>query len=476
MSSLSLAERKCAQRQRDFSELFCTQYVLSRESNRQYQGWKKTTLEGWTLHHGAALPVRPILDSTGRRCGLLLGHAWKPGGSLVQDALLVPEPVSIPAFARAADEVTTSLGGRYLAVILTPEISRIYGDPVFDLPMLYDPDGQKAASSLGLILDRDLQPDSDINARAVLAGRETISLQRSLDRNVRRCIGNHYLDLADFSLHRHWPAADMQLDLQPEGMDAAAEAIAKGLAANIASLTAAHDCVLPVTGGRDSRILLAAALPVAAQIKQFLCHRFHNPSRKDAKAAGKVLTSVGLPLTQYFKQPNCHALMKDMRLKMGWSGSRGELEALPMIAGYPRDHLILRGNILELLRANQWRRDKIGQPLHLRHAIRRLGASAALSPLQAVRTWQKDYMQWFSGLPGNAQPKVYDFAWLEFSLPNYQGPYLNGYHHLTMLNPFNDRSLIAQAVAMPTLERHKGEAVSKVIAAAYPPLLDIPFN
>lgn len=476
MTEHSLAERKCTRQKRDFKELFRAQFVLSRDAGRTYPGWEKTSLHGWTLHHGTALIVRPVLDSTGYKCGLLLGHAWKPGGTLVKDALLLTEAVTSPQFANCVDREITDLGGRYLAVVLTPNLSRVYGDPVYDLPMLYDSTEQKLASSLGLVLDRDIEPDPDVNIRAVLSGRENISFQRSLDRKVRRAVANHYLDLTDFSLHRHWPSPDMPLDLPPSEISAASAEIAAGLAANIAALSARHDCVLPVTGGRDSRTLLAAALPAAQQIRQFVCHRFHNPSRKDAKAAQRILASVDLPLTQYFKQPHSHTLLKEMRLKMGWSGFRGELAALPMIHDYPRDHLILRGNNLELLRATQWRRDKIGQPLHMKHAIRRLGVSASLGPRKAIRKWQDSYMRWYDMLPPNAQPKVYDWAWLEFSQPNFQGPYFTGYHHLTMINPFNERRLLAQAIAMPVLERHQGQAVNSVIEAAYPPFLQIPFN
>ncbi|PCJ74379.1 MAG: hypothetical protein COA53_10120 [Rhodobacteraceae bacterium] len=164
-----------------------------------------------------------------------------------------------------------------------------------------------------------------------------------------------------------------------------------------------------------------------------------------------------------------------MRLKMGWSGTRGELAALAMIEDYPQDHLVLRGNIMELLRANQWREDTINGPFRLRHAIRRTGV-AVRTNASSTSEWGPELLKWYAGLPEVASKRAYDFSFVELLLPNTQGAYFNAFHQNVMINPFNDRKIIEIAIGMPTSLRKDGTIVRTVFQRTNPFLLDTPFH
>lgn len=472
---VSLAERKCSQRDRDFGEQFRKQYVLSRDDARVYPDWDKTRLGGWTLHCGRALRLQPIRDREGTPVGWLLGYAFKRCGHVVEGWLDLDTALHEQTFATDVDTAIRDLSGRYVAIIICKSMERVYLDPVSDLPMLYDAQSQRVGSSLGVVLDREIDPNPDFTARKLLTGKQVHSLQHSLDRKVVRGISNHYLNLKDFRLYRHWPTEDMDLDVDEEASEGIIEQLCDRLQSNLAAYIRHFECVLPVTGGRDSRMLLAAALPHAAQIRQFACHRFHNPSRRDAKIAAQMLKTEGLSLTQYFKKPYSHTQIRDLRLRMGWSGWRGEMAALAMLEEYPKDHLILRGNIMEIIRATQWRGDTIGAPFRMRHAVRRLQMDKTLGDRAAERKWAPTYTNWLQSLPEKARVKTYDFAWTELHLPNHQGAYFNGFNNIEMINPFNDRILIALATSLPTRQRKNGTAVRKVIEKLHAPFLDIPF-
>ena len=473
-----LAERKCQQRGRDFADLFRNQYVLSRDANRAYPGWTTKVLNGWALHHGPAIDVQPILDTEGTPVGFLLGHALTADSTVVQGALMLEHAQYSLGFSDHAEAIFTELAGRYLAVLLTPDIQRLYADPVCDLPVLFDADTRTIGSSLGLVLDRDIRPNPQFPAKMVLTGQRTLGLQNTLDASVKRLVSNHYLDLNAFSLHRHWPSEDTIFDAQPKHpnrwINRRLEELAARLGGHISALAAAYPCIMPVTGGRDSRMLMACGRDGLKDIVQFCGHRFHNQSRRDIIQGRRVVRSQGYGYTQYFKKDPTETQMRDMRLKMGWSGTRGELAALAMIEEYPQDHMILRGNIMELLRANQWRYDGINAPINAKMGLRRLKVSRKASRDVGTDLGQ-DYVSWMNSLPDNAKCRAYDFAFVEHYLPNVQGPYITAMHRTPFINPFNDRRLIEIAISMPTKLRKDGAIVKRILGRTAPELLDMPF-
>ena len=470
----SLAERKCAQRGRPFAELFRNQFVLDRDRNRAYPGF--VTLElgaGWILHHGAALHVARLEDAAGQAAGAVLGLALTPDSRLIETALRLPGKADAPGFLESAEDSIAALAGKYVVVLVTEAASRVYGDPVLDMPILYDPETRRVASSLGLMLDRDIRPNPPFAARRVLAGRGSLSFGNTLDASARRLLSNHYLDLDSFAPHRHWPTEDTRLETAPAEFPGEMAAIIERLSNHLGALIDHFDCVLSVTGGRDSRMLLGCAFDRLGDLHELSGYHFHQQTRRDVAMARQIVSDIGHHYKVYRPEPPSRTALRDMRLKMGWSGSRGELQALAMLNSYPRDHVILRGNIMELLRANQWRQDKLDQPLHLVHGVRRL--RLGVSDRGSARVWRSEYTKWFDGLPPAAQARPYDFGFVEMSLPNYQGAYLNGYGHATFLNPFNDRELIRRAIALPPRYRYEGHAVQAVIARAQPYLLSYPF-
>ena len=199
-------------------------------------------------------------------------------------------------------------------------------------------------------------------------------------------------------------------------------------------------------------MLLACVMPNLDKLAEVFTYRFHNPSRIDSTVAQELADSLGFPLKKYFKKPNSLTSLKDMRLKMGWSGYRGELLALAMIEELPQDYIFLRGNIMELLRANQWRPYVIDPPLNIRHGIRRIGVGAN-GKRENVRDWVPEYQAWFDALPTNAKDRCYDFGFVEFLLPNTQGAYFNAFHRNPFVNPFNDRRIIELSMRFPVADR-----------------------
>ncbi|MEM6636161.1 MAG: hypothetical protein AAF667_09740 [Pseudomonadota bacterium] len=471
----SLAEVIAARRGRDFAFLFRNQYVLTAESGRSFPGLNRTAMQGWALHHGKALRLAALRSPDGSQIGFLLGHALTGDSALVETALELPANPAAPDFAARTEAVLTELSGRYLAIVLTERVKRAYTDMSSAIPLLFDQSRCTIGSSLGLMLDRRLDPNPQFSALEVVRGRMALGLGHTLDRAVKRGISNHYLDLETFAQHRFWPRPDAELTDADGDAAEIADRMMTRLGAHMRTWATRFDCIFPITGGRDSRILLAAAMPVVGRMAELSGYRFHNPSRIDTKRAREVLAPLNLPYKQYFRKAPRHAEMADMRLKMGWSGYRYELNALPMMEDYPLDQLVLRGGVLEATRANQWQPDALGRPLQLPIAVRRLRLTKG-DDQAAAEEWGPAFLEWLETQPQAIRHRAYDLAHVDLWMPNTGGAFYNGFHRNTLLDPFNDRALFFDTLRISPRMRKSGQFVRELVASRHPELLEQPFH
>ena len=472
----SLAEAKCAARGRHFGELFRQQWVLASGRTLGFEGFLATSIGRFVLHYGSAVRLSDILDERGARVGVLIGVAVDDTGAVVDGTLRIGAAVGdAEAFWLAAEARLGGLAGRYLAVIDTGGAARAYFDPVCDMGAVYDREAGLLGSSLMLVLRRPIRPNRDFNLHRILRGVANFGFQATADEDVRRTIPNHYLDLRDWTFHRHWPHASDRFEAAAADAGEIVDRMMARLGAITGALVRRFDCIMPVTGGRDSRMLLAASMADLGHVRQFGAFRFHNPSRIDARIGREITNALGFEFTQYFFRPAQAQDLKDFRLKSGYHGYRGELLALDGALRFPKDHLVLRGNIMELMRANQWRERHLDKPFKLVHGMKRAKFVAALNDPDDRAPWEARYQAWRKTLPDGAQRKVYDFGFLEHLLPNTQGTYFGGYHDTFFINPFNDRSLIADAIRLPADMRFRNEVVMMALTRTAPELLDFEF-
>jgi len=462
---LTIGEFKSQQRGRPFDELFRHQFVLSKDNTFVPASWECRNCAGWTLGIGDALAVHEIRDAEGHLAGFVLGIAWDSEGKLVRDVVTLDANSNSEEFPAKFETFAIQLGGRFVALMLTARSARLYGDPASDYAWVYDAEKCIVGSSVSVLASYPLQPTSEYNVKKLLTGKSITVFEHTIDRRIKRGISNHYLDLASFKTHRFWPRTDIQLSDTDAAIDKTCNRIAEKLAAILRSLTEAYSCILPVTGGHDSRVLLACGSGFLDNFTEFSGYRFHNPTRKDSKLGRELLQDLGRPYKTYFKAQTTVQSLRDFRLKTGWSCIRRELSALTMLEQYPADALVLRGGVVEMLRANQWRADRIGRPPHVRYGLKRLRQRDG-TPDEMANRWGPTYRSWLEALPKTVQSRCYDLAAVEHWLPNTLGAYYLGFNQNFFLNPYSDRELIELTMGIDPRTRSKQSAVRKVILAA----------
>lgn len=137
----------------------------------------------------------------------------------------------------------------------------------------------------------------------------------------------------------------------------------------------------------------------------------------------------------------------------------------------PPGDVLIRGNVMELMRANQWKAGDFDN-VSVEHGLRKLVVAPEINET-VIREWGPDYTAWMDTLPTNAGSRVYDFAFCELLLPNTMGGWLvtQGTHFA--MNAFNDRAIIANVISLPPRLRRRNRLNREIIRLACPALAQV---
>lgn len=459
------AQELCAQRGLDFGAVFAHQYVLSRSDHPTIEGWGgPMPMRGWQLSHCRRLDCRDIVDATGTRLGWLLGVAVDADGAVVsQRGLRLRTTPALRDFWESVTAQIEPLAGKYIAILLTDQGCRMYFDPVLDLPAVFNRDEGLVAGSPLLAIARAVRVNPRIDYNDILADGGNYGLQNTCDAGVLRAISNHYLDLDHFDLHRHWPRAGMSFEDDFDTAEDAAHHIIRRLGQIARALITHHITAMPISGGNDSRTLVYAARDALGQLDHAYAHRINWITKFDCFLGKKLADELGVPLQLIdavgaldkgkVSKLLTRRLTRQFRFATGYMQppKRAELLAYNKI---PETELVLRGNIMDMTRANIWPRGS--EAVELEHMFHKLGIGGC--PVKdRVSLWSSDYLAWQDSLPENARCRIYDFAFVEQLLPNTLGARLMGFGRANYVNPFNDRQLITTCMKLSPPLRKSGK-------------------
>jgi hypothetical protein len=354
---------------------------------------------------------------------------------------------------------------------------RVYFDPVIDMPAVFNRAERLVATSPLMALRREVRVNERIDYRLILRNGENYGMQQTCDPDVTRPLANHYLDLEDFSLHRHWPREDDPLDADPGPLADVAGLIADRLGQILRGLLEAHDCVLPITGGNDSRTLAYGMKDHIHLVKECFAHRATWITGLDCFIGKQIATDLG----QEFRIIDAMTEVSEGRIRPFFlrrmkrefqlrTGYQKAPKATELVAASlaPEAEIVLRGNILDLARANQWQRGTY--VFDAEHGISKLRIGGR-TPEENLTYWRDDYEAWLAGVPESARTRSLDLAFSELLLPNTLGARLQGYGRSFYVNPFNDRGLLALCTRVDPKTRKQGKLYGALHRAVGAPAL-----
>ncbi|EPX80702.1 hypothetical protein [Litoreibacter arenae] len=470
------AHMACDAAKFDFARTFRGQFTLSRSSGLVIDGYRVTEMgDGWRLHHCSSIPYARLEHDNGDPAGLVLGIAVDDAGQLVTDGYTL---------GASFEKFVTDAAGRYVAFDAQ---GAVYADPSGSMGVVFDAQTRTVASTPLMCVNRPLIDTPRFDPGAIQAGQGTYALGYTRDAHVRGVMPNHRLDLATFTLSRFWPLADAQFAI--ENPEQTVAAMGQRLSDVIGAIAKGHTTLLPLTGGRDSRNLAAAAKPHLSNVTQSFTLVSNWQGQIDAELGEQIAKTLGIDhvtYASYFgdarnrKTPGklaCRRIKRSFRLATGYVGDPNN-DVMDGLARKVPKGVVLRGNVMELFKANHWKRGLAHDAAHpdghdADYATERLAILPAGGE-KTVATFKPDYLAWKTTLPEAAQALAYDFAFIESLLPGWQ-PKFYGYTRNFLVNPFNDRALIEGCLRLPVAERQANVYNDALLAHLAPELKDIPF-
>ncbi|MFQ6025981.1 MAG: hypothetical protein ACE5Q6_00545 [Dehalococcoidia bacterium] len=468
------------------SELdFYGQFVVSQEYRSVPEGWNFRSLRGWNLWNHSMLPVFDLKTADGTLCGWLLGFAIGENGHLVNDTLSVPFPTSASVTPDQFEKFAYSFGGRFIFIILNGEHARLYLDPCGSLAAVYDTEKKCVASTLGLVVsDPTKHTKSRGISRAFPESNQFYPAGLTAISRVRRLLVNHYLDLDSWEPVRHWLKTPLTR-VGDEEIMTLVSTIASVIKRNIQAVLEQYPTYLPLTAGRDSRMMLACSRELAEQAT-FLTFDYRDTDGgidgpTDLRISRKLSKRFGLKhkIIPIHWPPN-QGLKQEYLLRIGYAGHWGKArDFYDSCARYlDLNQALLIGYAGEVGRAYYWYRFPY-DPLLLDGPNWKPDARQLLTWLYLPNNepFVSPMNDWLKGIPDIDTYMLLDQLYLEQRMGCWASPHLYGAAPFQLvMTPLCHREVIEAMMRLPVEYRRDQVLVEDIMRIGWPELAEVPFQ
>lgn len=454
------------------------QFVLSRTVAAP-EGWTNLTLGTWTLAHHPTLAVVSIDDDRGVQVGWLLGYPVTSDGEL----LTTGSHVTLTAGVQP-DDLVGDIGGRFLAIFIVTATPSIYPDACGSYSSVYCPVLEMAASTPALI-----PYDTATTDRTELIEQLGIPWTNSMypvgltpRHGIHRLLPHHHLDLDRWVVDRHGP------NWRPSGTTTAEEAahhIARITTRNIGAIIERFPCYLPLTAGRDSRMLLACARQWTSDLELYTLDLPGLVGANDRHVAAQIARTLGL---EHHIVPNLPARNEDLEIwmhRIAYSvGEPRGWQATTARRTLDTNRVRLAANIGDIARRAYATpadsSDSVITPDRLVvHALRHRGTlTAGQAAASASPVILEQLEHWIDQAGTTDALQLLDMFYLENRIGSWAGvfPYADYYGPGFTIFPMCHRDVVANMMEVPHHVRQEGSLLVEVTRQAWPELLAWPFN
>ncbi len=362
------------------------QFVLCRSEAFVPRGWPVRRLDTWLLAVHSNLPVAELVAG-GSVCGWVIGYPIKDTGSRIRRRI---EFSARPDDSAAFEKELYRLGGRFLAVLVAPAAERVYLDSAGGISCVYAPDLELVCSTPSLV-PYGLGCDDDeelIRTSGVPLNNAVLGFGLTPRLGVHRLLPNHFLDLARWTVRRHWPEAPIPGDCDP---GRAIDVVSAVVEWQIRALTAEGPVYLPLTAGNDSRSILAAARAHQDWMEMITLSIPDRTGRLDVEIASRIAQVHGLNHRVIpYRDASTEQLEKWLwRTGFSVSEPRG-WRATGMYAQLGRKLPELTGVGGEVARANYWKSMGSGKPITPGVLLSALALPETPRLVERAEAWMRD--------------------------------------------------------------------------------------
>lgn len=447
------------------------QYILTAGEHELPPSWSRHELGRWRLASEKRLPVFRLEDQQGNHVGFILGYPITAEGQLWVDQSL---SLRLPDLAQFAEWLYT-LSGRWLAILLTGDRERVYMDAVGSLVCVYSPSlGIVAASPALVPYTAETQDRVELIEQMPIPESVAMYFVGMTPRyGVSRLLPNHYLDLAEWQQHRHWPCGPIQ---RVADTDAACAEVGAFVKRNIAAVAAEYPLQLSITGGRDSRLLMACARSLIEDIQFFTSDLPEEGRRSDVVNGSKIARRFGLNHQIIPFTPPSERQTRLWLYRSGCAmGSYHSMISMNSIQRLDPRRAYLSGYVGEVARYFYQR-----QAAALETSRSGVTPEFLLGLINAPATDEarENVTSWLANQPLQDLDQVLDLYYVEQRIGAWIAVGSSAVADFVALElwPLNNRRVVEIMLGLPLDFKLKAGLHDKVIAAEWPELLELPFN
>ncbi len=451
----------------DFSD-FPKQWLITQTQPEPVICGQTDRFENLHIQTAAAVPIVRLVGSDDQDMGRLIGWVIREDTFYRKNADLHLPP------GTSAEDIFATLGGRFVMLWKAGDGRILFReDSSGNLPSSYCPTSRAIASSVTLLdVLSPLAQAEDINAIFAFPQRRGfLPFGLTSRQGARRLTPNHALDLTDFSARRIWPTAEFCK--RPDQTEAAThdqvQEAAKIVQRHMRAILAQGETVLYLSGGHDSRMVLAAGRENARNLR---CETFGEPNCLDMYVSSRVTKLAGVAHRNVVFLPSTRDQVKAWLHRTGYAmyDPVAELVATT-IANEPVNNPI-SGTGSELPRATNWTVDDIGAA---RIDIGMLLKRIRVPDHPAVRAAGQ---AWLDSIPATADAvMVLDLAKIEQVHGCWAGSAVYGHPvALPSIYPFSGQRLSEISLSLPASYRSEARFYRDYMQAVWPELLTIPVN
>jgi len=450
------------------------QFILCKTRDAIPEGWNIRQHGKWHLGSHPTLPVADILAADSSRIGWLLGWAISPDGVMVKQTCSFKMR---PDDANTSEQFESALydhGGRWAAVFLAPALHRLYLDACGSLAAVFSPRHEIVASTPTLVpYSKGCDDDHELAKTVMISGQDCgYPFGLTPRRHVERLLPNHFLDFETWESIRHWPIGEFAEIHDTESAVSEFVALLKKQIATVARLGSFY---LPLTGGRDSRVLLACSREVLRNCTLFTVAMPTGAAKLDCLIAKKMSRRIGLN----HKILHFERTSKEEQYLFSYRTGRCvdglSIHAARIFQKLDPQRLIFLGAAGELGRSYHWRRgDTKSSIISAEDLLQRL---VRLLPGVSGSRIRARAQEWLEALPLRNALSVWGLLYNEQYNGRWVGPKEYGYTpNRFRMWPFCHRRAVEIMLSLPADYRQDLRFEHDVIKNQWPELLQFPFN
>ncbi|WP_440708394.1 hypothetical protein [Herbiconiux sp. YIM B11900] len=266
------------------------QFLIARAEHAHPADFETSSLLGWNISVSPNLPLTRI-TAHGSVVGWILGWLILEDGrfSYEDGALDMPEPGR-----EEFEDALYGRAGRWACFVEINGSLQVYVDPSASLGVVYRGEDESIASTTSILNWGDSDSFTpERYSRRVLGKNQFFPSGLTSDARIRRVLPNHRLDTSNWRTTRHWPTKALTRFTSGAEVESATERIAASTKAVMDALLEHGTIIVPMTSGRDSRIIMSS---LRGQLDrcEFFTFRYHDFRKADGPYAEVVSRKYSL--------------------------------------------------------------------------------------------------------------------------------------------------------------------------------------